>query len=189
LSWYGSDQTSEQIARQINQSTPLPLRLETGQQASVAIEVVRATVPIVPTLYPEEPGGAVIVHNHITVNINGADFAEFSAKIDELLVCIGGSNEMSPEVRAKTAGERPATGAATTLSEARSLRMPTPAEWRVPIQRASKGRLFDQQYQDRFDKDYGAALRIGSNQLSARSTCFSARKLAAPRTGSAFSSS
>jgi hypothetical protein len=53
--------------------------------------------------------------------------------------------------------ERPATGAATTLSEARSLRMPTPAEWRVPIQRASKGRLFDQQYQDRFDKDYGAA--------------------------------
>jgi gluconolactonase len=27
----------------------------------------------------------------------------------------------------------------------------------VPIQRAGKGRLFDQQYQDRFDKDYGAA--------------------------------
>jgi hypothetical protein len=33
---------------------------------------------------------------------------------------------------------------------------PTPASG-VPIRRASKGRLFDQQYQDRFDKDYGAA--------------------------------
>ena len=33
---------------------------------------------------------------------------------------------------------------------------PTPASG-VPIQRASKGCLFDQQYQDRFDKDYGAA--------------------------------
>jgi hypothetical protein len=84
---------------------PQPLRLETGQQSSVTTQVVKAPIPIVPTLYPEEPGGAVIVHNHITINVNSADFAKFSAQIGELLNHIDRSNEMSPEVRAKAIGE------------------------------------------------------------------------------------
>jgi len=97
--WQGADQTSEQIARQINQSTPQPLRLETGQQASVATEVVKATIPIVPTLYPEEPDGAVIVHNHITINIHNVEFREFNSKLDDVIRLLRISNEISGETR------------------------------------------------------------------------------------------
>jgi hypothetical protein len=62
-------------------------------------------IPVIPTLYPGELGGSIIVHNHITINIHSADFREFSTKMDELLGHLRGSNEISGEVREKLIAE------------------------------------------------------------------------------------
>jgi hypothetical protein len=57
------------------------------------------TVSIPPTLYPTDPFGAVLVQNHITININSVEFRELNSKLDELISLLGISNEISGEAR------------------------------------------------------------------------------------------
>jgi hypothetical protein len=60
-------------------------------------------ISIVPTSYPQEPSGPITVQNHIT--INGADFHEFEAKMNEVLAELRKSNEIAGEVRDKVVAE------------------------------------------------------------------------------------
>src|SRR5262249_38931543 len=76
---------------------PLPLRAQTPAQLRAADVIAPAPtlerVPSFsvneatpqPTLYPTEPGGTVIVHNQITINIHSTDFREFNKTVGELL--------------------------------------------------------------------------------------------------------
>jgi hypothetical protein len=120
LAWQVPDQTAAQIIAQNeerrrkfmeaatasqNGAPPLVPPMQTGQRVTVETNVIRSTIPIVPTLYPGEPGGSITVDNHITINIQSQDFAQLNQKIGELLNHLGRSNELSPEVRAKAAGE------------------------------------------------------------------------------------
>ena len=43
---------------------------------------------------PGEPGGAVIVQNHITIHIQSPDFRELNTKLDELVSQLRRSNEI-----------------------------------------------------------------------------------------------
>jgi hypothetical protein len=84
-----------------NQDIPIT----TGSTASVETQVIRATISIVPTLYPAEPTGAVIVQNYVTINIHSTEFREFSGNIDEMLAELRRSNEIAGEVRDKLLAE------------------------------------------------------------------------------------
>jgi hypothetical protein len=54
---------------------------------------------IVPTVYPENAAGTVIVQNCITIDTQSTEFRELNAKLDELLDEWRKSNEISTEVR------------------------------------------------------------------------------------------
>lgn len=58
-----------------------------------------AKAPIAETIYPAEPSGEVVVHNHITIDLQSAEYREFSTKVDDLLTVLRESNEFSGEVR------------------------------------------------------------------------------------------
>jgi hypothetical protein len=66
--------------------TPTPLREKLSGGTLVADSfVIPAPVLVVPTVYPENPAtGTVIVQNHITINVDGADFGALITKLDEL---------------------------------------------------------------------------------------------------------
>jgi hypothetical protein len=66
---------------------------------------IPAPVSIVPTVYPADPSNKITVENHITININGAEFREFNASMKELLGELRHSNTIAGEVREKLAGE------------------------------------------------------------------------------------
>jgi len=55
--------------------------------------------PVVETIYPEEPSGALVAPNHMTIDQGRAEFSEFNAKVDDLLTLLRDSNEFSGEVR------------------------------------------------------------------------------------------
>lgn len=84
---------------------PLPLRagevhtqdipIATGSTTSLETQVIRATIPIVPTLYPGDPTGTVIVQNHVTIAIHSIEFREFAVKMDEVLAELRRSNEFA----------------------------------------------------------------------------------------------
>jgi hypothetical protein len=73
--------------------------MESSSNVTVEATVVRAAIPVVPTLHPDDVGGTVIVHNHITINFNSAAGEQFLAKMDELLDHLRQSNEHSPDVK------------------------------------------------------------------------------------------
>lgn len=58
-----------------------------------------APVPIMPTLYPGELGGTVIVQNYITINVRSPVFRQSNTKLDELIDELRRSNQISAEVR------------------------------------------------------------------------------------------
>ena len=64
-------------------------------------------IPITPTIYPDSPDGKIIVHNHITINIESVEFGQFDSVMEELVTKLlaGGSNEISDDVRAKLLSE------------------------------------------------------------------------------------
>jgi hypothetical protein len=74
-------------------------QLTADSQLTADATVIPAPVSIIPTIYPQEPSGAVIVHNHITINVRGAEFGELNEKLEELPVLLRRSNEVSGEVR------------------------------------------------------------------------------------------
>jgi hypothetical protein len=84
---------------------PFPVPSSSSLKTTLDMSVDRAAIPIVPTLYPGEPSGPITVHNHITININGVDGREFTAKMDELLGHLRRSNEISDEVQEKLLAE------------------------------------------------------------------------------------
>jgi hypothetical protein len=55
--------------------------------------------PIVESIYPEEPSGALVAPNHITIDHGSAEFTEFNTKVDDLLTLLRESNAFSGEVR------------------------------------------------------------------------------------------
>jgi hypothetical protein len=69
--------------------------------------IVTSPVPITPTIYPASPDGKIIVHNHITINIESVEFGQFDSVMEELVTKLlaGGSNEISDDVRAKLLSE------------------------------------------------------------------------------------
>jgi hypothetical protein len=77
----------------------------TADQAELVGRVTGPPIPIVPTLYPREPGGAVTVQNHVTINVRSDEFRELNGKLDELLTLLRRSNEISGEVRDQLAAE------------------------------------------------------------------------------------
>jgi hypothetical protein len=68
------------LRAELTSTTSLALRAGLRSTTSLETEVIRATIPIVPTLYPGEPTGTVIVQNHITINVASTEFLEFSAR-------------------------------------------------------------------------------------------------------------
>jgi hypothetical protein len=60
---------------------------------------LKGEVSIAPTVYPTELSGLVIVHNHITINIQSVEYQEFSKLIRVLLQDVRRSNEIAGEVR------------------------------------------------------------------------------------------
>lgn len=80
--------------------------IQSGQRVSVETSVTRATIPIVPTLYPGEPAtGAIIVQNFITINTGSVEFRDFNEKFGELIEELHRSNELAGEVREKLIAE------------------------------------------------------------------------------------
>jgi hypothetical protein len=71
--------------------------------------VVRAPPPqaIIPTMYPAEPGGPIIVQNQITINIHSTEFRELNRTLKELLQEMrrSRSNEIAGEVRDQLTAE------------------------------------------------------------------------------------
>ena len=61
--------------------------------------VIPAPVPITPTVYPDSPQGTITVQNHITINIQSAEFSRFDKNLEALISELLGSNEISGEVR------------------------------------------------------------------------------------------
>jgi hypothetical protein len=57
------------------------------------------SIAVVPTRYPDDPSGAVIVENYIAINLDGIAAREFFGRLDELLSEISRSNQISGELR------------------------------------------------------------------------------------------
>jgi hypothetical protein len=82
------------------------------------IEADPKPISIVPTVYPQDPDGAITGgQNHVTINLNiyGGDFSEFKGKMVDLHEALRGSNAIAPEVRQQIIAE---TSAGTALLEA-----------------------------------------------------------------------
>jgi hypothetical protein len=82
-----------------------PLTTPVEIRAGGPFEITPATIPIIPTVYPTEPSGPITVHNHITINIHGADFREINAEMGKLLDELPRSNVISGETREKLIAE------------------------------------------------------------------------------------
>jgi hypothetical protein len=78
---------------------------ESGLAANAS--VLPAPVPVAPTVYPDDPDGTPIVHNHITINIGSIDYKNYNIKMDALVkqMQTGGSNEISGDVCAQLLSE------------------------------------------------------------------------------------
>jgi hypothetical protein len=81
-----------------------PLSAE-GALAAASTVVPAERIVISPTIYPQGPGGTVIVANSIAINTANGELQRFREDISELLEQLRGSNEASPEVRRQLTGE------------------------------------------------------------------------------------
>jgi len=75
-------------------------------------------ISVVPTVYPQDPGGAIVGgQNHVTINLNihGSDFSKFKGTIVDLREALRGANAIGPEVRQQLIAE---TSAGVELLEA-----------------------------------------------------------------------
>ena len=61
---------------------------------------------VTPTIYPDSPQGPIIVQNqHITINIQSAEFSRFDKNLEALIGELHRSNEISGEVRDQLVSE------------------------------------------------------------------------------------
>lgn len=94
-----------QSTQGVTEPLPAPLegRIDTrllgvsGMRAEAV--VIPAPVPITPTVYPDSPQGTITVQNHITINIQSAEFSRFDKNLEALIGELLGSNEISGEAR------------------------------------------------------------------------------------------
>jgi len=68
-------------------------------RANFAFDVSEPPVSVVPTAYPSEPGGAVLVQNNMTINVNTIEFRGLNSKLDEIITLLRTSNKISGEPR------------------------------------------------------------------------------------------
>ena len=81
-------------------NAPLEERIDARLQGvSTDAIVIPAPVPITPTVYPDSPQGTITVQNHITINIQSAEFSRFDKNLEALIGELLGSNEISGEAR------------------------------------------------------------------------------------------
>jgi len=59
----------------------------------------QSAVTIVPTIYPDQPSGVVIVQNYITINVHSGEGQQFLSKFDELIEELKRSNQIAGEAR------------------------------------------------------------------------------------------
>jgi hypothetical protein len=113
--WAALDQTAQQVREMHEEhlqrgfaatlsggsiSEPLPIAAaERGAEANFTVVVSEPPVSVVSTVYPTEPGGAVLVQNHITINVNTTEFRQLNSKLDELIGLLRSSNEISGDTR------------------------------------------------------------------------------------------
>ena len=67
--------------------------------------IMPSPVPITPTVYPDSPRGTIIVQNHVTINIQSAEFNRFNKNLESLIGELHRSNEISGEVRDQLVSE------------------------------------------------------------------------------------
>jgi hypothetical protein len=97
--------TSSDLQANDSNATPQPQLNEVvglqhdQEQLQPVTSPAAAKAPISETIYPAEPSGEVVVHNHITIDLHSAVYREFSTKVDDLLTLLRESNEFSGEVR------------------------------------------------------------------------------------------
>ena len=80
-------------------------RLQGVSNMRADVIVIPAPVPITPTVYPDSPQGTITVQNHITINIQSAEFSRFDKNLEALIGELHGSNEISGEVRDQLVSE------------------------------------------------------------------------------------
>ncbi len=80
---------------------PFPLRASSSGQASgrAELELVPASVTIIPTPYPPDPGIPLVVHGFLQIDTRSAAFVEFGEKIDQLTEALTRSNEIAGNIR------------------------------------------------------------------------------------------
>ena len=94
-----------QSTQGVTEPLPAPLegRIDTRLQGVSGMRaeavVIPAPVPITPTVYPDSPQGTITVQNHITINIQSAEFSRFDKNLEALIGELLGSNEISGEAR------------------------------------------------------------------------------------------
>ena len=123
-----------------------PVALRAGAHADLGLSttgvVFRASgtvtpppVSIVPTIYPDSPQGPVIVQNHITINIQSAEFSRFDKNLEALIGELNRSNEISGEVRDQLVSElwagREIIGAPKPQRDLIDLLLVRPLKWLI----------------------------------------------------------
>jgi hypothetical protein len=97
--------------------------------------VIPAPVPITPTVYPDSPQGTITVQNHITINIQSAEFSRFDKNLEALIAELHGSNEISGEVRDQLVSElwagREIIGAPKPQRDLVDLLLVRPLKWLI----------------------------------------------------------
>lgn len=72
---------------------------------SAAAFVQPQPIPVVPTIYPDTPEGPIVVHNHITINVNSPAFIRFDGNIGSIIRNLSSSNIVVGEARDKIISE------------------------------------------------------------------------------------
>jgi hypothetical protein len=108
--WVSSDQDQPQQTQDVQHrrqtAALLSSHVEPVPVAVAAEDQQTSPLTIFPTVYPQDvSGGAVIVQNHITVNVHSIEFRQFDAKLDEVIKLLRGSNEIAGEARDKMIAE------------------------------------------------------------------------------------
>jgi hypothetical protein len=76
---------------------------EGGLAAEATIRPGRVT--IVPTPYPADPTAPLVVSGYVRIDVQSAEFAELSAKLDDVIHLLGRSNQFAGETRDQLVAE------------------------------------------------------------------------------------
>jgi hypothetical protein len=100
-----ADSTSQAGTAPQSVGVQIPGVAATASAGDIGVEITPKPISIIPTVYPQDPGGTITVQNYITINVRGADFRDFEDKMGELFAELRKSNEIAGEVRDKLIAE------------------------------------------------------------------------------------